>query len=76
MLQTAVGVTREGIIGPGTLKAVRKAYRASEDVLVSQLSCIRVEFYKRLKHFDTFGRGWTNRINNTHKEAIGWIRTS
>ena len=76
MLQKAVGVKRDGIIGPITLKAVREAYRASEDVLVSQLSYIRLEFYKRLKHFDTFGRGWTNRINNTHKEAIGWIRTS
>jgi len=76
MLQKAVGVKRDGIIGPVTLKAVREAYRASEDVLVSQLSHIRLEFYKRLKHFETFGRGWTNRINKTHKEAIGWINNS
>lgn len=76
MLQKAVGVTRDGIIGPLTLKAVREAYRTSEDVLVSKLSYLRLDFYKRLKHFDTFGRGWTNRINKTHKEAIGWIRPS
>lgn len=76
MLQKAVGVSTDGIVGPVTLKAVREAYRASEDNLIKDLSDIRLNFYKRLKHFETFGRGWTNRINKTQKEAIGWTRLS
>lgn len=75
-LQKACGTTRDGILGPMTLAAVRADYSISEEQFLDELSGIRLDFYKRLKHFDTFGRGWTNRVNNTNEEAKGWISKS
>lgn len=76
MLQEACGVDTDGIIGPVTLKAVTEAYRASEVGFITNLSDVRLKFYKRLKHFKVFGKGWTARVNHMKKEAIGWIRNS
>jgi lysozyme family protein len=75
-LQKACGVTTDGIVGPMTLGAVRVDYRISEEDFLDELSNTRLNFYKRLKTFGTFGRGWTNRVNNTNEEAKGWISKS
>lgn len=58
-LQRAAGVTEDGVIGPVTLAAVRKADPAD---LVLRFNATRLDFYASLSTFSTFGRGWTRRV--------------
>ena len=59
MLQRAVGVADDGIVGPMTLGAV--ADMTVTDVLL-RLNAERLEFYTRLSTWPTFGRGWVRRV--------------
>jgi lysozyme family protein len=59
ILQTAVGVTPDGGIGPITLAAV-KAQEPAE--LVQKFSDAKEAFYRSLNTFETFGKGWLNRV--------------
>jgi lysozyme family protein len=59
ILQTAIGVTPDGGIGPITLAAVQ----AQDPVeLVEKFSQAKEDFYRSLNTFDTFGKGWLNRV--------------
>jgi lysozyme family protein len=59
ILQTAVGVPADGGIGPITLAAV-KAQDPTE--LVQKFSDAKEDFYRSLNTFETFGKGWLNRV--------------
>ena len=59
ILQTAVGVTPDGGIGPITLAAV-KAQDPAE--LIQKFSDAKEAFYRSLNTFPTFGKGWLNRV--------------
>jgi lysozyme family protein len=59
ILQSAVGVTPDGGIGPITLAAV-KAQDPAE--LVQKFSDAKEAFYRSLNTFETFGKGWLNRV--------------
>ena len=59
LLQEAVGVTADGIIGQGTLQAVQKANTRS---LLENFAAEKTAFYKSLSTFGTFGKGWLNRV--------------
>lgn len=65
-LQRAAGVADDGIIGPVTLAAVRKA-DTGDMVLV--FNAIRLEFYATLSTFPTFGRGWARRLAGNLRHA-------
>lgn len=59
ILQTAVGTTPDGAIGPKTLAAVR----AQDPVaLIDKFSDAKEAFYRSLPTFETFGKGWLNRV--------------
>lgn len=58
-MQRAAGVADDGNIGPMTLAAVARQNTAD---LVLLFNAERLSFYTKLTTFDTFGRGWTNRI--------------
>ena len=58
-LQRAACVADDGVIGPVTLAAIRKADAAD---LVLRFNAVRLEFYAKLSTFPTFGRGWTRRV--------------
>ena len=58
-LQSMVGVTQDGVIGPKTVAAA-KAY------LGVRLTDMRLGFLKGLPTWGTFGRGWANRINDVY----------
>lgn len=58
-LQSAVGATPDGGIGPMTLAAVNSF---SEAELVEKFSQAKEDFYRSLNTFDTFGKGWLNRV--------------
>jgi lysozyme family protein len=59
ILQTAIGVTPDGGIGPITLAAV-KAHDPVE--LIQKFSDGKEAFYRSLNTFETFGKGWLNRV--------------
>jgi lysozyme family protein len=59
ILQTAVGVPADGGIGPVTLAAVK----AQDPVeLIEKFSDAKESFYRSLNTFETFGKGWLNRV--------------
>ena len=45
---------------------------SSED-LVNKLCDKRLDFWKSLSTFDTFGKGWTNRGNHVREEALKMV---
>jgi lysozyme family protein len=55
LLQEAVGVTADGVIGNGTLQAVQKT---NPRTILENFSAEKTAFYKSLSTFDTFGKGW------------------
>lgn len=57
--QRAVGAADDGIIGPKTLA---KASELSEDDRLLRFLAFRLRFYTSLKTFETFGKGWSNRV--------------
>ena len=59
ILQAAVGVPADGGIGPVTLAAVKTI---PESELVEKFSQAKEDFYRSLNTFETFGKGWLNRV--------------
>lgn len=59
-LQRLLGVKVDGQLGNITLGAI--ATRGDLVGLIEQLCEARLRFMKRLKHWKTFGRGWTRRV--------------
>jgi lysozyme family protein len=70
-LQQAVGATADGIVGPKTLDAVEA--RDTADT-IRDLSRIRGAYYRSLRTFKTFGRGWMRRLGDVTETALDWVR--
>ena len=71
-LQRALGVIEDGHIGLVTLAAVKALDHdaiAGEMGLIEQVCQLRLDFLKHLKTFDTFGRGWTRRVEEVREKA-------
>ncbi len=68
ILQRAVGVADDGLVGQITLAAINE--KSLDDVLVL-FNAERLEFYAKLKKFPTFGRGWTRRVASNLRYAAG-----
>lgn len=66
LLQKALDVVQDGVIGPNTISAANKA---NPDSLCQKLTLERIMFYSALKNFTTFGRGWVNRSLDVLMEA-------
>jgi lysozyme family protein len=67
MLQRAVGSKPDGAVGDFTLRAVR----ATEPrALLEALARARLDFYRKLDTWETFGRGWENRVNEVRRQAL------
>ena len=69
-LQSAVGTTPDGIIGPKTLAAVRAI---DPHELIEKFSVAKTEFYESLPTFPTFGRGWLNRVADVKVKASNML---
>jgi hypothetical protein len=65
-LQQIAGVTADGVIGPKSLEAVQKC--DAEDT-VDEICNMRMDFLKGLGTFETFGKGWTIRVNDVRAKA-------
>jgi lysozyme family protein len=59
LLQSAVGVPADGGLGPITMKAVLAADPVE---LIDRFSAEKEAFYRSLNTFETYGKGWLNRI--------------
>ena len=67
LLQKCVGTEQDGVVGPKTVAAVNAVPPKSMIVCFSDT---RRAFYKSLKAFETFGRGWLRRTDECEQEAI------
>jgi lysozyme family protein len=65
-LQTALGVTADGGIGPGTLAAIQAADAAD---LLQKFSDAKTSFYQGLPTFQTYGKGWLKRVAEVQTTA-------
>lgn len=68
MLQQSVKADADGIIGPATLAAIRTMGTAEA---IRKLCASREAFYRSLKTFPTFGKGWLNRLHEVEVIALG-----
>lgn len=70
ILQTALGVTADGAIGPGTLAAIRAA---DAQELLQKFSDAKENFYRSLPTFETYGKGWLNRVAQVQTAATSMV---
>jgi lysozyme family protein len=73
LLQITVGAKPDGVIGAKTLKAAEEAYKADPKGTLDKYRDARIEHYKKLKQYDRYGRGWTNRAVQVNEVAKQWI---
>jgi len=59
IMQDALGVTADGVIGRMTMKAIADA---NPEELIEKFSDAKEAYYKSLKTFETFGKGWLRRV--------------
>ena len=73
-LQTMIGTVADGGIGPNTLKAVN-AYVSQHGIekSIENFQEARQGYYEKLSTFETFGRGWTRRVDETTEIATKMI---
>ena len=73
-LQQMIGTVADGGIGPNTLKTLDEyiEHHGLEQPIRSYENT-RQEFYESLSTFDTFGKGWTRRNEETEKIALEMI---
>lgn len=71
LFQQSLGCVADGIIGPKT----RELIRASDvSKLIAKFSETRREYYRSLKLFPTFGKGWLNRVDHEEAQALQMVK--
>ena len=73
LLQSSIGCVPDGIIGPKTRGLICDSNTAT---LISKFSEARREYYRSLKTFPTFGKGWLNRVDKEESEALNLAKNS
>ena len=73
LLQQSIGCVPDGIIGPRTRGLISSSNGAT---LIAKFSETRREYYRSLKTFPIFGKGWLNRVDHEEAEALNMIRNS
>lgn len=73
-LQTMIGTEADGGIGPNTLRTLEEyiQHHGIEET-INNYKAIRQKFYESLSTFDTFGKGWTRRNEETKEKALEMI---
>ena len=66
-LQQAVEAKQDGSIGPITLMKVKDHEVVN---IINRIAIYREQFYRSLSNFDTFGKGWLRRNDETRRQAI------
>ena len=71
LLQSAIGCVPDGVIGPRTRELISKSNCAN---LIAKFSETRREYYRTLKTFPIFGKGWLNRVDQEEREALQMVK--
>lgn len=66
MMQRALGVTVDGVIGPVTLNAM---VAVDDARFVAHFAAERLMYYTDLAGWEAFGRGWTRRVASNLRRA-------
>ena len=70
-LQRMVGAKEDGVIGPKTLSLMGQYVRSKgREHAVMEYQDMRRDYYKLLKTFPTFGKGWLNRVRDVERAAV------
>lgn len=59
IIQHALGLKQDGVIGPATLNAISTT---PEGLAITLFNVARMRFYSTLSLYSVYGRGWTNRL--------------
>ena len=71
LLQQSIGCVPDGVIGPTTRGLISSSNPAT---LIAKFSESRREYYRALKTFPIFGRGWLSRVDKEEQEALNMAR--
>ena len=73
-LQNIIGTVVDGGIGPMTLRALDEHVSLiGLQETIENYQEDRQRYYENLRTFQTFGRGWTRRVNETTQSALKMI---
>ena len=70
-LQRAVGSNMDGSIGPLTLANVGFVEHSE---IINRMAIYRDAFYRSLGTFNTFGKGWIRRNDETKETALEMVK--
>jgi len=71
LLQLSIGCVPDGVIGPTTRGLISDSNSAT---VIAKFSESRREYYRSLKTFPIFGKGWLSRVDREESEAIGMAK--
>lgn len=70
-LQLMTGAIGDGVIGPNTLAQLQQYVRTHNlPHAVNRYQDLREAYYRKLKTFPTFGRGWLRRVEEVRAAAL------
>lgn len=73
-LQTMIGTTADGGIGPNTLSKLSDYIDDNGlEETIKTFQAERQSYYESLSTFETFGKGWTRRVEETTESALEMI---
>ena len=67
LLQQSIGCVPDGVIGPSTRSLISASNTAT---LIAKFSETRREYYRALKVFPIFGKGWLARVDKEEAQAL------
>jgi lysozyme family protein len=73
LLQQSIGCVPDGIIGPATRSLI---LGSDSTTLIAKFSEARREYYRSLKTFPIFGKGWLARVDKEESEALNLAKNS
>ena len=73
LLQSAIGCVPDSIIGPTTRSLI---LASNITTLIAKFSEARREYYRTLKTFPIFGKGWLARVDREELEALNMVKNS
>lgn len=71
--QRALGVTADGKVGTKTLKAAMNLSEDQTVAVIKKANAYRLGFLKGLRHWSSFGRGWSRRVMEVEAGSIAMV---